>query len=323
MIKNKAIKIAFNLVKADEDYIYDPKHEKNPGGGYHKTDKGWSKKEQGNNAEGAEWTSEQKKLDEESKDMGDGGLLSSYKRVHVAINKHTHPDTLDRLSKDQFYNVREAVAANPNVSYQTQERLSKDKFFDVKSALAGNASASPQILQRFFDEYRKDYIQNGDSRQILLKISKNPNTHHVTLDRLTMLDWQPILENVASNPNTSNYTLNNLSKNKNVIVRTNVSKNKNALPQTLINLIKDKDNRIRVQVVTHPNADKNILTKMLKDKNVAISDYAKRRLKKMEQMNELQNNFDLTKLSPELRQKVKGWSTEDINKFIGWLKKNK
>lgn len=44
---NKSLKIAFKIAKAiladDETYIYDPEHEKKPKGGYHKTEKGWSK----------------------------------------------------------------------------------------------------------------------------------------------------------------------------------------------------------------------------------------------------------------------------------------
>ena len=40
---------------------------------------------------------------------------------------------------------------------------------------------------------------------------------------------------------------------------------------------------------------------------------------------EIENNitFDISKLSPEMREKVKDWDEEDIKKFIGWLKKQK
>lgn len=33
--------------------------------------------------------------------------------------------------------------------------------------------------------------------------------------------------------------------------------------------------------------------------------------------------IDLTKLSPELREKIKDWDMEDIKKFLGWLKRHK
>ena len=33
--------------------------------------------------------------------------------------------------------------------------------------------------------------------------------------------------------------------------------------------------------------------------------------------------IDLTKMSPELREKVKGWDAEDIRKFLAWLKEHK
>ena len=39
--KIRMAKIAGNIF-ADYDYIYDPQHEKNPGGGYQRTEKGWS-----------------------------------------------------------------------------------------------------------------------------------------------------------------------------------------------------------------------------------------------------------------------------------------
>ena len=33
--------------------------------------------------------------------------------------------------------------------------------------------------------------------------------------------------------------------------------------------------------------------------------------------------FDISKLSPEMREKVKDWDAEDIAKFLGWLKEHK
>lgn len=36
-------KIATDIITAESDYVYDPEHKKNPGGGYQKTDKGWTK----------------------------------------------------------------------------------------------------------------------------------------------------------------------------------------------------------------------------------------------------------------------------------------
>ena len=44
---NRTIKIAYKITKSicaeENTYIYDPDHKKHPGGGYHKTEKGWSK----------------------------------------------------------------------------------------------------------------------------------------------------------------------------------------------------------------------------------------------------------------------------------------
>lgn len=32
-------------------------------------------------------------------------------------------------------------------------------------------------------------------------------------------------------------------------------------------------------------------------------------------------DLDITKLSPELRERIEDWDIEDIKKFLGWLKK--
>lgn len=42
-IQKKIIKIASKIL-ADYEYIYDPDHKKNPGGGFERTEKGWSDK---------------------------------------------------------------------------------------------------------------------------------------------------------------------------------------------------------------------------------------------------------------------------------------
>ena len=41
-IRSRMLKVANNII-ADYDYVYDPQHEKNPGDGYQRTEKGWSK----------------------------------------------------------------------------------------------------------------------------------------------------------------------------------------------------------------------------------------------------------------------------------------
>lgn len=42
--KSEISKIA-KIIIADSDYVYDPEHKNNPGGGYHRTEKGWSKQD--------------------------------------------------------------------------------------------------------------------------------------------------------------------------------------------------------------------------------------------------------------------------------------
>ena len=56
------------------------------------------------------------------------------------------------------------------------------------------------------------------------------------------------------------------------------------------------------------------------DKDKIVSSIAKNELSKRPNK---PIKFDITKLSPELREKVKDWDAEDIAKFLGWLKKQK
>ena len=109
-IAEELVKTAEDLIFADSDYIYDPDHKKHPGGGYHKTEKGWSKieekKEKSTSSPKIEMTDEQKKLDEmaNSKDLD--------VREAVAKNPNTSPKTLDKLSNDDEFIVKFRVINN-------------------------------------------------------------------------------------------------------------------------------------------------------------------------------------------------------------------
>ena len=43
LVARQLVRLAKSIMAEDYDYIYDPDHKKKPGGGYVKTDKGWSK----------------------------------------------------------------------------------------------------------------------------------------------------------------------------------------------------------------------------------------------------------------------------------------
>ena len=113
-IAEELVKTAEDLIFADSDYIYDPDHKKKPSGGYHKTEKGWSKveekKDKSISSPKVEMTDEQKKLDE----MANSKIVLT--RMNVAENEDTSPKTLDRLSNDENADIRGGVANNWNTA---------------------------------------------------------------------------------------------------------------------------------------------------------------------------------------------------------------
>ena len=243
-IAEEILRTAEDLIFADSDYIYDPDHNKKPSGGYHKTEKGWSKKEEkkdkSTSSSKVEMTDEQKKLDEMANNENYGI------RKNVAKNPNTSPETLDKLSNDEYYEVRVNVAEHPNTSPKTLDKLSNDEYWDVRVNVASNPSTSPQTLEKFL---------SGDD-----------------------VSWT--IENIVENPSTPDSLLKKIAKND------------------------------------FPSYSNEWAAGMAK----IILKYRKKEKTKKELLN---YGFDLSKLSPELREKVKDWDAEDIKKFIGWLKEHK
>ena len=145
-IAEELVKTAEDLIFADSDYIYDPDHKKKPSGGYHKTEKGWSKKEEkkekSTSSPKVEMTDEQKKLDEMAND-------EDYEvRYEVAKNKKTSPKTLDKLADDEDEMIRYYVAEHPNTSPKTLDKLSNDENYEVRSEVAKNPKTPIETLEQ-------------------------------------------------------------------------------------------------------------------------------------------------------------------------------
>ena len=172
-IAEELIEAAANLIFADNDYIYDPEHKKHPSGGYHKTEKGWSKaeekKEKSTSTKNDEMDSREKRLDK----LSNGNV---YDRISVSYALAAHPSTLDKLSKDKDDGVRLNVAGNPRTSPKTLDKLSKDKEWDVRINVAENPNTSPKTLDKMADD--KDY-------RVQLAVINNKNTSKDTLKKLS------------------------------------------------------------------------------------------------------------------------------------------
>lgn len=327
-IASKLLKIAEELVYADSgDYIYDPDHKKHPGGGYHKTEKGWSKLEEkkdkgkttDKSAPKVKMTNKQKELDKEAESD------DWYTRCLVAESSNAHPSTLEKLSKDKSDYIRMNVAKNPNCPLETLIKLSEDSELRVQYGVAENPKCPSEILDKMSDN------------AILVRdeIAKNPNTSIKTLNKLSKDKYDSLTRrNVAKNPNTHPSTLNRLSNDKYQEVRKAVAGNPNTHPKTLNKLSNDKDKDVRGSVAENPNTSDKTLEKMSKVKDdsehgpsylafVHLEERKEKRKNEKIKQNWQKHGFDITKLSPKMREKVKDWDAEDIAKFIGWLKEHK
>ena len=188
---NDSIKLAKRLlavremiVKADEDYVYDPKHVNRPheGGNWHKTEKGWSRKEvkKGKGTEGESPKDNEDLLTEQPKRtdisvLDDPNVNADDIRAIDHVESHddemkiiNHPKTPDDMLRryvtqwdgyepseddksvtgdnpyDMFMEEMEAISSHPNVSKETLMEMSKFKNPQVREW-----AKAPQAGTRF------------------------------------------------------------------------------------------------------------------------------------------------------------------------------
>ena len=133
-LAKRLLKIAKALV-ADSDYIYDPEHKKHPGGGYHKTENGWSKSEQkqennGNSNAPKNYADEQMKAvhKEFQEEYNDGHPKSDRHWAVMLCDKDMHPKDLHQFAQEitsntvdqsDFEESAKSIVRNPNTSDET------------------------------------------------------------------------------------------------------------------------------------------------------------------------------------------------------------
>ena len=124
--------------------------------------------------------------------------------------------------------------------------------------------------------------------------------------------------------------LDEMAKSEDANVRRNVAKNPNTSIETLDKLSNDENILVRGAVAENPRTPTEILEKISKADKVNdggpedLARFSLRRREKEKNQKQWQNSgFDLSKLSPELREKVEDWDAEDIKKFVAWLKEHK
>ena len=129
-IAKDLVRIAKEIISDDYEYIYDPQHKKRPGGGYVKTDKGWSKGFQQKEEKSPVKKVNEEDIKNELRKKVEG--MDWKQRKDMALSKEADSRVLDILADDKDEWVRKGVAYNKNTSTETLDKLSNDKDYDVR-----------------------------------------------------------------------------------------------------------------------------------------------------------------------------------------------
>lgn len=211
-IAEEIVKTAEELVFADDyEYIYDPEHKKHPGGGYIKTENGWSK---GKEEEKGESGKSESKTDEEKSNSNKKTIKKQkVKRQDIEEKLKSFPTDkinqisqdvnapsllLDILSSNENMNVRNHVAQNKNTNAKTLDKLSDDDSFIVKCSVAKNANTSKETLDKLSDD-KNEYVKKN--------VAMNENATEKTLAKLSEDENPSVSRTVVYNKNTSPETL--------------------------------------------------------------------------------------------------------------------
>lgn len=303
-IADKVVDYIFAAEGSGPEYIYDPNHEQHPGGDYHKTPAGWSKKDEKEEWDSSGLNDKQKKLEEKAKST------DVAKRISVAGNKNTHPETLVKLAKDNEEEVRKAVAGNKNTPAEILDKLAtEDKSEEVQKIVLQNPNVSPETLDKFVTSENPDIqmilaqSKNTSIKALkqIVKDSKEAGNNVLwsvaiknlnkklkeknKKDQELMTDEQKYLDKkskskklwtryeVAKDENTHASTLENLSEDESATVRKAVAKNKNTPAEILSKLAEDKNDNVREGVARNTNTPVEILSKLAENENGSVLAY--------------------------------------------------
>lgn len=269
MIARELVLVAKNLIAEDKDgYVYDPDHKNKPkGGGWEKTDKGWTQNKR-----------------EDSKSESSTPKEKCPHEVDFAFRMYV---------TDKAKNWRLGLSAVsdrkcPNAIMQdTIEDLAKhvngpfgdvDTRFHFHYAISKNPNSSSETLDKLYDAASGDanYLKYDDALNLL----KHKNTSGKTVNK--------IVSDYMEYPEDDKYG-------------------------------KRRDRRnVLLPAISNQKISTGNLATLAEDKDTFVKRNARKKL--AERANQ---SIDLSKLSPELREKVKGMSPEELGKFLGWLKKRK
>ena len=330
-IASEIIKIAEDLVFADSDYIYDPDHDKHPGGGYHKTEKGWSKLEE----------KEEKKDNNKSKYNADYfKKTNSFDKdfEHTLWSKKTPRDFFENAIKYGDSGHKWEIANYYYTPSDILDKLAFDKNDLVRYKAIENDNTSGETLTKVFNAERN---KKNPSNEVYEAIGKHKNTPSKILSYLRSHHNKNVRRNVAENPNTLSEDLEVMAHyNSDRIVLMNVAGNESANENTLTYLFNSYHNKdVRGELSANDSCPEDIVKILAKSKDDYVragaqGNLGRRKRKKEDIVNKLNEHkplpkeieqkimdLDTAKLSPELRERIEDWDIEDIKKFLGWLKK--
>ena len=295
-VAKEILKVAADLMFADTEYIYDPDHKKHPGGGYHKTEKGWSKLEEKKDESNSnkkpavkeddgdsneipslndvEPMNEQEQHDYEQASYGDWTV-----RAFMA-EQANHPKILDKMSEDRSYTVVATVAQNHNTHPSTLEKLSNNPESYIRKCVAENPNTHIKTLEKLSkdsdEKVRNSAKESIKDRKKEKQIKSNPVEEP---DEMDLHYRKPA--NEAYNDavfSKDKKELDDLSNHSHFRVRESVAGNENTSKSTLRKLSSDEHTSVRAAVARNPKTPKDVLEKLSKDKEEYVSSNAKQNL---------------------------------------------
>lgn len=187
-------------------------------------------------------------------------------KVLAARHGSISQNLLEKLARDEAWEVRQAVAANPKTSPSVLGKLATDLDRDVREAAAKNPNTPPQHLQNLLADSHTEVATAARSNpstapeilNLLLRLErKDPTLSHLE-------QFPAWLESrVAAHPNASAALLETLAKSEDSAVRIGVVSNQNTPHRLLETLLADPDPDVQVALLERPHLSEALLQKLV------------------------------------------------------------
>lgn len=251
-------------------------------------------------------------------------ILTAHKLKAVAANENTDKKTLSKLARNEFVNVRKAVAENPSTNPEDlrwiidNADVEGENFSDRLSALS-NKNLPADILIRFAktghpgDLLRVSKNSSSPEEALLYLLKKNTlmltfnvAQHQSITDRVVLEilksekygDNTGIIKQLALNESLSSKMLNEILKstsklpdNSRSMIKSYIMSNPNITDEILLKLANDPVRSVRFSLARHKNTPINILKILANDSVENISYTAKNAIEKLEKDQQLDESL--------------------------------